>query len=90
MFYVVSYDITNDRLRNKVSKALAALGMRVQKSVFELDLPPEQIAQVISTVSTLIEPTDSLRCYRMCERCLADSLLFDQTPLSLDRDYYLA
>ena len=55
MFYVVSYDISDDRLRNKVSKALAALGMRVQKSVFELDLPPDQIVQVISTVATLIE-----------------------------------
>ena len=90
MFYVVSYDITDDRLRDRVSKALAALGTRVQKSVFELDLPLERISQVISTVATLIESTDSLRCYRICERCLADSRLFDQTPLSLDKDYYLA
>lgn len=90
MFYVVSYDITDDRLRDRVSKALAALGTRVQKSVFELDLPPEQIAQVISKVATIIEETDSLRCYRICERCLADSRLFDQTPLSLDKSYYFA
>jgi CRISPR-associated protein Cas2 len=90
MFYVVSYDITDDRLRDRVSKALAALGTRVQKSVFELDLPPDRISQVISTVATLIEETDSLRCYRICERCLADSRLFDQIPLSLDKSYYFA
>ncbi|HIE26449.1 TPA: CRISPR-associated endonuclease Cas2 [Candidatus Poribacteria bacterium] len=90
MFYVVSYDISDDRLRNQVSKALAALGTRVQKSVFELDLPLDRISQVIATVATIIEETDSLRCYRICERCLADSRLFDQTPLSLDKDYYYA
>jgi len=90
MFYVVSYDITKDQLRNKVSKILASVGTRVQKSVFELDLPPDQISQVISRVATFLESTDSLRCYRICERCLADSRLFDETPLSLDKDYYLA
>lgn len=90
MFYVVSYDITKDDLRNKVSKILAEVSMRVQKSVFELDLPPDKISQVITKVVALIESSDSLRCYRLCERCLADSLHFDQTPLSLDKDYYLA
>jgi CRISPR-associated protein Cas2 len=89
MFYIVCYDITKNDLRNKVSKILASVGTRVQKSVFELDLPPDKLSQVISKTVALIEPSDSLRCYRLCERCIADSRHFDQTPLSLDKDYYL-
>ena len=36
--YVVSYDITSDRLRNKIAKTLEGYGTRIQYSVFECRL----------------------------------------------------
>lgn len=35
MFVVVSYDIVNDRQRQRLAKVLGDYGQRVQKSVFE-------------------------------------------------------
>ena len=42
MFYVVSYDIADDRRRNAVAKILEDFGTRVQESVFDCLL--EEIA----------------------------------------------
>ena len=36
--YVVSYDISSDRLRNKVARTLEGYGTRIQYSVFECKL----------------------------------------------------
>ena len=36
--YLVCYDITSDRVRNKIVKTLEGYGRRVQYSVFECDL----------------------------------------------------
>ena len=35
MFYLICYDVVNDRRRNRVSRLLEGYGLRVQKSVFE-------------------------------------------------------
>jgi CRISPR-associated protein Cas2 len=42
MFYVVSYDIPEDRKRDRVSKTLLDFGARVQYSVFECILDGKQ------------------------------------------------
>lgn len=36
--YVISYDISNDRRRNKIAKILLDYGRRVQYSVFECEM----------------------------------------------------
>ena len=41
MFYLICYDVVNDR-RNRVSRLLEGYGLRVQKSVFECVLTPDQ------------------------------------------------
>ncbi len=89
MFYIIAYDITKDHVRRQVSKILSSYGTRVQKSVFELDLRPNQLSQVLNSLLSYIEETDSVRCYHLCERCLDKARLFNTTPLSRDQPYYL-
>jgi len=38
MHYVVAYDITNDKRRKKLSDLLETYGVRVNYSVFEIEL----------------------------------------------------
>ena len=38
VFYVISYDIPDDRRRNQLAKVLKGFGTRVQYSVFEAHL----------------------------------------------------
>ena len=58
----ICYDIKDDRRRVQVAKALADFGERVQFSVFEANLGPEELAQLIRRVSRVLHPEeDNLR-----------------------------
>lgn len=69
MFYLVCYDIVLDRRRTKVSHILEGYGMRVQKSVFECVLTPEQHQMLQRKINKYIEPEeDQVRFYPMSPR----------------------
>lgn len=74
MFFIVSYDIPSsaegDKRRTRVAKKLLGLGLRVQWSVFELEMPPERISHLLADLRDLIdEREDSIRIYPMCASC---------------------
>ena len=70
MFYVISYDIPDDRRRNQLAKTLKGFGTRVQYSVFEAHLGGRQYAKLKHAVSRIIDPSeDSVRYYRLCGAC---------------------
>jgi len=89
MIYVISYDITENHLRRKVSKILGSYGNRVQKSVFELDLNAKQLLYVINLIQQYIEPNDSIRCYPLCEQCIVKAKSYNTEPLTRDQTYYM-
>jgi CRISPR-associated protein Cas2 len=67
---VVSYDIVDDRRRNKVMKTLEGYGKRVQYSVFECELRPADLAKLKERLKKLILPEgDDVRFYGLCENC---------------------
>ncbi len=69
MFYLVCYDIVNNRRRTKVSNLLQGYGLRVQKSVFECVLSPDQYKTVQKRLHKLIkEQEDQIRFYPMSPR----------------------
>lgn len=64
MFYVVSYDITNDKRRRKVVKYLESYGIRVQYSVFETELNQDQLKKLIKGLKKQIKKDeDTIRIY---------------------------
>ncbi len=74
MFYLVSFDVSDDKIRYRVVKALKGYGVRVQKSVFECSgLTEKQFLKLKDRLDGLIdETTDSVRYYRLCAKCLKD------------------
>ncbi len=72
MRYVIAYDIPDDQRRNRVSKFLEGWGRRVQKSVFECELSPTELKEVIHHLKELMEVSED-RChlYRLCGDCVA-------------------
>jgi CRISPR-associated protein Cas2 len=69
MFYLVTYDIVLDRRRNRVAHLLEGYGMRVQKSVFECVLTPDQRAMLQRKLSRYIDPEeDQVRFYPLSPR----------------------
>ncbi len=69
-FYVVVYDVVQDKRRSKVAKAMEALGERVQKSVFEVYLNAAELEKLLKRLKKLIdEREDSVRVYNLCAAC---------------------
>lgn len=88
-FYVVCFDISDDRTRYRVAKVLKGYGYRVQKSVFECpQLTEKQLLTLMDRLERLIDrTTDTVRYYRQCRACLDD---FEQTGVGRPpevRDY---
>lgn len=69
--FVVSYDLSNDKLRNKVAKELENYGRRVQYSVFECCISKKQMEQLYGKLLPIMqkEPAGSIRIYRICMNC---------------------
>ncbi len=71
MRYVISYDIVNDRRRQRTSEALKDFGDRVQYSVFECELESAELEVLVGRLVEEMEPSeDSCRIYRLCGACV--------------------
>lgn len=69
-FVVVSYDISDDRRRNRVCKLLKDYGERVQYSVFECMLRPDDLKRLRERLKPLLVlKEDDVRFYRLCDTC---------------------
>lgn len=73
---IISYDIGSDKRRRKVVKLLEGLGYRVQYSVFECELSPEQLRRVKEQLRPLVQPEtmDSIRFYGLCQACASERI----------------
>lgn len=69
--YIVSYDISSDRLRNKIVKVLLNYGKRVQYSVFECDISQESFGQMYKKLTMLMADSEegNIRFYHLCKKC---------------------
>ena len=69
-FYLICFDIVNDKTRRKVVKELLANSIRVQKSVFEALLTDKQFIKLKNNLDKLIDyEKDSIRYYEICKNC---------------------
>lgn len=69
-FIIVSYDISDNKRRTKIHKALKAYGEWVQYSIFECRLTKTEYAKLRARLNPLIDvDEDSIRFYSVCESC---------------------
>ena len=70
-FVTVVYDISNDKRRTRLHKALLDFGTPVQYSVFECWLTPDAVQQLQARVDKIIKPQkDHVRYYFLCAACV--------------------
>lgn len=69
-FYVLAYDISNDRRRQKIAKLCESMAERVQGSVFEGYFTPAELERLVKKANRLMKAEeDSLRIYQLCAAC---------------------
>lgn len=86
MHTVICFDVSDDRARYRVVRALLEHAARLQKSVFEAaKLEPATYLRLRSKLEGLVDPdTDRLRYYRLCAACAARVEHFGAGPEPLD------
>ena len=70
---LLSYDISNDKLRTKFAKFLSKFGHRIQYSVFEIDNSNSLLDNVILEIKTKFEKNfsneDSIMIMKLSSSC---------------------
>jgi len=81
--YLACFDISDDRVRQRVCKLLLRHGSRVQESVFELALSGEHGLEKLQTqLRSVLNEECELRFYRLCLDCRKGSSRIDGMPVA--------
>lgn len=89
--YIISYDISDDKRRNKIAKELEGYGERKQYSVFECDISASDHAKLWKQLGKLVDHnSDSILSYLLCKSCVNKSKqLGIKLAISRKVDYYI-
>lgn len=89
-FVVVSYDVPDDRRRQKLAQVLLDHGSRVQYSVFECVLTPKQWERLRKRIEAIVdEERDRVRFYHLCEACVGRIELLGEGKIEEDVEVYI-
>lgn len=70
MNMLVTYDIAHPRRINRIAKIMKDYGLRVQKSIFEVDVTIAQFQQMRRRVEFEMEPDeDGVKYFPLCGKC---------------------
>jgi CRISPR-associated protein Cas2 len=71
MITLITYDITEPKRLNNMRRFLKEFGLRTQKSVFECDIDDVAIRRIRAYCRDNLDlDRDSVRIYRICNRCI--------------------
>jgi len=88
-YVVISYDISDDKKRNKVANMLLDYGTRVQHSVFECLIDTKTLENLVERLKPLPEKNDSIRIYQICETCLKKVVLLGKAELTKEAAFHI-
>ena len=90
MFIIVSYDITDDKLRNKLNQTLKDFGNSVQYSVFECNLSENQFAYMKEKTDRFIQDeSDSIRYYLLPQKKKLKTIVTGKDKASAEKSVYI-
>ena len=78
--YVVAYDVSCQKRRRRLAKAILKFGSRVQESVFEVWLVPKTLDTFKVTVGSLLAKEDSFSIYPIDERGSRRRIRWQEPP----------
>ncbi len=88
--YLIAYDISQNKARNKAADLLAQYGERINLSVFECMLTQKQKDQIIDQLEAMINPkTDSIRIYFICNQCYSKSIVLGRSDPPEDYSIFI-
>lgn len=90
MEYIVAYDLTDDRRRDRLARTLLDYGKRIQHSVFAVHLDEELFERMLARVKSVIdEDEDRVHVFRICGACEERVITFGQGEMPEDPDFVI-
>ncbi|MCC6343675.1 MAG: CRISPR-associated endonuclease Cas2 [Bryobacterales bacterium] len=90
MQYVICYDVSDDRRRERIATALLDYGQRIQESVFLADLDAELFMRMKSRVEKLLDPLDDrIHIFTLCTVCSRKIVQLGRATLPVDSGFYV-
>ena len=85
--YLISYDVASDKRRTRVAAHLENRGVRVQFSVFEVEVAEPTLNRLLGKLRDQIDATtDSIRVYPLCQRCRGSVVVVGRGPAAGERE----
>lgn len=83
MFYVITYDISDNKRRKKIANLLEGYGVRVQFSVFECQLSAKKYGELQKRLRRFYQADqqDSLRFYPISRHTLGQADIWGEPSL---------
>ncbi len=66
---IIAYDISSDRIRGRVSRALEKEGRRIQESVFLVDIDAWGYKKLLRNLEKLNEGNGIIHVFHLCRGC---------------------
>lgn len=81
---IVAYDVSANDDRARLAAYLSRRGVRLQRSVFQCRIEPDELDELLDAIVSIIDPaTDVVHVFRQCSTCRDDSIEFGQAPVDL-------
>ncbi|KJR40056.1 CRISPR-associated Cas2 family protein [Candidatus Magnetoovum chiemensis] len=74
MTCIVAYDIENNGIRSKLSRFLEKNGVRLQKSVFAVEIERHVFKRFLSQIETIVGKNGKIAVFRLCAGCQKNAL----------------
>lgn len=78
--YVAAYDVSHGGHRLQIAKILAAYGRRVQRSVFEVAVEPEELPELKRRVGAWLDKDDAFDLYPIDRRDARRRIRWQRPP----------
>jgi CRISPR-associated protein Cas2 len=78
--YLAAYDIADDRRRSRVARLLSGYGQRLQKSVFAIQLEPDDLPELRRTLGAILSASDDFALVPIDERGTRTMVTWQTAP----------
>lgn len=84
MRYIIAYDVSCDKVRSKLSKILLDKGIRIQESVYAVNIKKHEQKQIVKKLENTLNKKGIIHIFNICGTCARKSLAINK-----ETEYYL-
>ncbi|GEM_PF-481393 len=84
MRYVIAFDVSDNKVRRRLTKILMGRGHRIQESVFAVTMRSHELKSVARKLEKTLDQKGVIHIFTICGSCAKKSLAINRAP-----EYYV-